>query len=674
MIKINELYIKVYTADNIFQFRDTFDKGLNLITSYSNTKGKSTIGEAILFCLGLEEILGQKNEKAVKPVLRSLIEKDGRQEIVLQSDIYLEIENNKGDIITIQRSPVHNTRKVKLVSVYENTIEDILSKPCCFKDYFVHDGGAAKNIRGFHSFLEKFIGYKLPLVTTYDGSDVPLYMQTIIPGFYIEQKRGWMNIFATMPTYFKIKDSKKRVVEYILGLSVLETEKAYNEAKAKLKSVEMEWKLIYNTILSKVKGSGFIIKGLEGKPFIISEEANLIILKKEDDGLKEVDEVIKEINQKIVDLNNILEPIIENRQEALKRELDELTALFEAYSLKLTDSKREYALEKEQLGSITNRIYSIKKDLEENKDLRKLLNLGSLENTSIAKSNCPTCGQKINGVLFEQDEEVKIMTIDESIEYLNNEKVMLEFAYVSQYDLVKTKEDLSTKLQKRVEAISDRIRIVKSDLISNNKALSQSHIQKIVRLEIDKKEMEAFVEDIRGLFKKMKLTGIEWGKANEAFLKVPSNLINEKDKHILREFEKEFKALLDTFNFESTDIQNISIDEYNYLPSVEGFDLYSDSSASDTIRIIWAYIIALQITSRVYGNNMGFIVLDEPAQQNADISSAKELLKEMVKLSKHQQVFVLYKMERGDNLLDELPKGSFKRIHADSHIIAVATS
>lgn len=671
MIKINQLYIKVNTADESFEFRDTFSDKLNVITSYSNTKGKSTIGEAILFCLGLEEILGNRNERAIKPVLRSLIEKEGEEKTVIQSDIFLEIENTDKKIITIQRSPVHNNRNVKLVSVYENLLEEVTSKECTFTDYFVHDGGAAKNIRGFHAFLERFIGYNLPSVSTYEGSTVSLYIQTVVSCFYIEQKKGWMNILATMPTYFKIKEPKRRVLEYVLGLSVLETEKKYNLAKAKLKETETEWKILCHSIISRLqKKGGFNVEGLQEKPYIIPENQNLVIYLMNEDNKVRIEKIIDEIDINIGELNNISEPIIENRHEALNRELHELNQLLENFSLKLIEAHSEYALEKEQIESIQIRIDSIRKDLGENKDLKKLIQLGSLENTSIAKSKCPTCGQKIDDTLFEQSGDLKIMTIDESINYLNNEKSMLEFSYIAQLDLVRSKEELINKLENRIESISDRIRFVKSDLISNNKAISQSHINQIVSLEIEKKSIMELESDVNELWTKLIATGKQWGIDKENFSKLPSNFINDNDKRILKEFNEEFKRLLAIFKFESTTISNICIDEYNYLPSVDGFDLYADSSASDTIRIMWAYIIALQKISMLHGNNFGFLLFDEPAQQNADISSAKELMKELLKLSESQQVFVLYKMEKTDGLLDELPNESFKRIHADKHIIS----
>ena len=671
MIKMNQLYIRVNTADEVLEFRDTFDSGLNIISSYTNTKGKSTIGETILFCLGLEEILGHKNERAIKPVLRSLIEKNGEEKIVVQSDIYLEIENSHGDVITIQRSPKHNDRKVKLVSVYNSTLDEVVNKECSFTDYFVHDGGAAKNLRGFHAFLEKFIGLELPTVSTYDGDTVPLYIQTIASCFYIEQKKGWTNILATMPNYYKIKDSKKRVLEYVLGLSVLETERKYNIAKAKLKQTETEWNVVCQSIISRIrKKTGFTIEGLKENPYVISENENPIIHLREDDTKILIREVINKIQAEVDELDNLSEPLIENRSDALNRELNELSELLENFSLKLTETRNDLALEQEQLDTIEARINSINKDLVENKDLRKLIKLGSLENSNITKSKCPTCGQRIDDTLFEQSDESKVMTIDESIMNLDNEKSMLQFTHSAQFDLVRSKKELIVKLEERIENISSRIRIIKSDMISNNKAISQSYVQQIVDLKVMKTNLIELEDDVDTFWLQLRNIGTQWAINKAKLDELPSNFINNNDKKILKNLNEEFKRLLTNFNFESTTISNIFIEDYNYLPSVQGFDLNADSSASDTIRIIWSYIIALQKVSMNYGNNLGFLVFDEPAQQNADLSSAKELMKELLKLGKTQQVFVLYKMEQNDGLLEGLPEGSYKRIHADEHIIS----
>lgn len=670
MIKVNELYIRVYTANDLLEFRNKFSSGLNIITSYSNTKGKSTIGESILFCLGLEEILGSKDEKSVKPVLRSKIEKNNIEYEVVQSDIFLEIENTNGQIITILRSPKHNAREPRLVSVYKNGVKEVLNGICKSEDYYVHDPGAAKNIRGFHNFLQNFISLKLPDVATYEGRSVKLYIQTIASCFYIEQKKGWMNVLATLPTYYKIKDVKKRVLEFVMGLSVLETEREYNIRRAKLKDAENKWSIIIDDISSKVRRMSDIkIEGLKKHPYIISENEKFkLFINDEDDGEVELPNYIEELDKQIEELNNKKEPTIENRSKALNRELNELSELLHRFSNQITDERESYFMEKEQLDSIEGRLSNINKDLIENKDLKKLINLGSLEDAFITKSQCPTCSQAIDDTLFEQNENLKFMTIEESITYLENEKQTLEFARDAQKLIVSSKREFLNKLEVRVAQITSRIRVVKSDLISNNKAISQSHVQKIIELEMQKSNLENLVLDICDLWEKLVQAGKQWGEEKSALAELPLDFITSEDRVTLNYLKSEFKRLLRVFKFESTRIENIQIDDYNYLPNVEGFDLYSDSSASDTIRIIWAYIIAIQKVAIKSGNSLGFLVFDEPAQQNTDLSSTKKLLRELVLLSKKQQVFVFYKLE-SDNLFEDIEAKDYYRIHTDNYLV-----
>lgn len=203
---------------------------------------------------------------------------------------------------------------------------------------------------------------------------------------------------------------------------------------------------------------------------------------------------------------------------------------------------------------------------------------------------------------------------------------MLEFARDAQQLIVNSRREALNKIEVRIDEISSRIRVIKTDLISNNKAISQSHIQRIIELEMKKSKFENLIYDITELWQKLVQAGQQWGKDKAALAKLTSDFITAKDREILNHLKSEFKRLLKEFRFQSTRIENIQIDDYNYLPSVAGFDLYSDSSASDTIRIIWAYIIAIQKVANISGNGLGFLLLDEPAQQNTDLSSVKELL------------------------------------------------
>ena len=96
MLIINHLRIEIQTDNGLYGFETVFGNGLNIIASDDNTRGKTSIIESILYCLGCEEILGGQGTKVLTPVYTSeLTDDNGVVHHVLQSDAYLEISNGK---------------------------------------------------------------------------------------------------------------------------------------------------------------------------------------------------------------------------------------------------------------------------------------------------------------------------------------------------------------------------------------------------------------------------------------------------------------------------------------------------------------------------------------------------------------------------------------------------
>ena len=116
MLKINAIKIQIVTADGLYGFEQSFQNGLNIIRG-NNSSGKSSLFQAILYALGLEELLGGKNEKTMQSVLKDQVEfPDSNFHKVLQSEVFLEIENK--NTITIRRSIISPTESPKLVNIY----------------------------------------------------------------------------------------------------------------------------------------------------------------------------------------------------------------------------------------------------------------------------------------------------------------------------------------------------------------------------------------------------------------------------------------------------------------------------------------------------------------------------------------------------------------------------
>lgn len=209
MLRINRLKIIIKTIEGEFGFDNTFDKKINFIASKGNTRGKSSCIEAIYYCLGLEELIGGKGEKALKPVFRDRLEYQNKEIFVLESEFYLEIINENKEIRTIYRTVKKEGYNSDLVKVYFGNITESLQEAVRYEDMYVHSQGAATNPKGFHTFLEKFIGLNLPIVPTYDDNERKLYLQVLFSGIFIEQKKGWADLFACLPTYMKIREPKK---------------------------------------------------------------------------------------------------------------------------------------------------------------------------------------------------------------------------------------------------------------------------------------------------------------------------------------------------------------------------------------------------------------------------------------------------------------------------------
>lgn len=123
---------------------------------------------------------------------------------------------------------------------------------------------------------------------------------------------------------------------------------------------------------------------------------------------------------------------------------------------------------------------------------------------------------------------------------------------------------------------------------------------------------------------------------------LPRSNFTLQDEEKIKAFEANFKYYLKAFNYSSvSSFENIQISRESYLPISEGFDMKFDSSASDNIRAIWAYTLALLKTSLEKGGNHPQIVLfDEPGQHSIVTEDIVSLLNEIIKLPGSNQVIL----------------------------------
>ena len=134
----------------------------------------------------------------------------------------------------------------------------------------------------------------------------------------------------------------------------------------------------------------------------------------------------------------------------------------------------------------------------------------------------------------------------------------------------------------------------------------------------------------------------QWNEVQLKIRNLPDGILSDEDIYKIRDLEQSFQQQLLMYGFKSLTIVDVKISNDSYFPEYEGFDLRFDLSASDYIRIFWAYLLGLLEVSRQHQtNHLGLLILDEPRQQSAREDSIKEFLRRASdSLQYNQQVII----------------------------------
>ena len=94
------------------------------------------------------------------------------------------------------------------------------------------------------------------------------------------------------------------------------------------------------------------------------------------------------------------------------------------------------------------------------------------------------------------------------------------------------------------------------------------------------------------------------------------------------------------------------------VPRREDWDLQADISASDSIRVVWAYLLGLLEVGKSFStNHPGFLAFDEPRQQSTKKVSFAALLRRAAAYPMDSQVIFATSEELGSlkEMLAEIP-------------------
>lgn len=665
MLKINRLKINITATNKEYSFDETFSSGLNFIASDDNTKGKSSILIALYYCLGFEEIIGGVNEKVLTSVYKTLIEDGVNSWPVLESGIYLEISNGNEEI-TIYRSAKSETRDAKLVTVYFSKLCNIHNEGTNLDEFYVHMPNAANNIKGFHRFLEKYLNIELPLVPTTDGTDRKLYLQLIFSSMFIEQKNGWSGIYSGMP-YLSIKDSKKRVTEYILGLSTFENERKRSAIDNKERYQKEQWRNLYTEVTSLQSRNQCVVKNIPMSPEILSREFrdNVHVVRNVGGNIS-IDDWIVELQAEHDSLKTIKPKVIDNYDE-LQSELEEVEAILSDNQDMELELQENIRIERRKISELNQNLEIIKQDISNNKDVLRLKNLGSDLQCKSFEGICPTCNQIIQDSLLSIHHQTNMMTIEQTINHLKAQKEMLEFALDYHRHRNSKLNSILHELRSKTMTLFRLAKTIRRDLYSIDEDFSETIIYKRMSIEHHITELIEFKNIIDEVVEKFIDLSKKWHDLLKEKVELPDKGFTEDDEKKLFAFKANFISNLKQFKYTSvSNISGIEISKDNYMPVIDKFDMKFDSSASDNIRAIWSYTLALLQTSKHHdGNHPGLLVFDEPAQHSIGADDTKAFFESIMALNENCQVIIgiTVNNEEIKKVIQDMDSNNYKYIH-----------
>ena len=223
------------------------------------------------------------------------------------------------------------------------------------------------------------------------------------------------------------------------------------------------------------------------------------------------------------------------------------------------------------------------------------------------------------------EEGVAVMAIEENIAFVRSQLDM--YRSIREID-ESVLQDLRTRYESVRFELSDvrsSIRAVKNDLVRPARALVWSEVEQVVRLESRVNQLLEIQEEIDGSVDELQNIAKQWFELKGELAGVSAADMSALDVEKVSSFQDQVQEFLRSFGFRSFGAREIALAHDDFRPQVirreeDGEsvvrNLGFEASASDGIRLKWAYYLALlEVSQRHRINHIGMLIFDEPGQQ-----------------------------------------------------------
>jgi hypothetical protein len=586
----------------------TLGPGLQVISA-PNAYGKSLAAKAVIWCLGLEPIFGSPDNDATRlpEAVREELDLAGHPHSkIVNSECTISIEDTSGRMLEITR-PIRGG-EISIATIREIDKDGkvreskLLSRKLTMSD----EHG------GFQRFLFGWLKWPRIEVPTFRASGSEVYLENLAPLFYIDQNEGWTDLQALQISRYGQQEIKEIAVEYLLGSSSA-LQARIDRVRASQRAIELKEssRLIADQVNDEMLRRGWRVEWsshgtLSDVVARWSKQTLAATLKKESSvdiaaRQKQVDARIKKLNKALtaepIDLNMKTVPVAASQKSVdLKRQRHVLNLDLSTLNAQLRETTG-------LIDSLDHRIHAAS-------DLLRLkkTGVGRLDHLE-----CPTCHRDFDLGLFgltSQSEEsigahIEALRSDRELLLRNRESlsanIKTAFARMAQMDdELRDAEKALTNVTDAVGPLREQLAATASELAAAERE-SDRLADTASEIETLQQSIDRWIVDAKGFVAASVATG----------------LIDNRKNAFIEAFRKYLVALGHS-EVSQQNLHLVTLDE-QYIPFMNNKRLRALGSASDQSRLVAAYSLALAAASeQMAGQHPGFVILDEPLQQNPD--------------------------------------------------------
>lgn len=607
MIHLTEITVAGQSAVGAFSGSLALTEGLQVISA-PNSYGKSLAATAIAWCLGIEPIYGlTDNDPTCFPVAaREEIDLEGHPSTtVLSSLCSISLSHEDGRRLKLTRD-IKGDPAVIRVEEHSADGEVRRSKLMARRLAMQDEHG------GFQRFLFEWLKWPRQPVLTFTGNTAEVYLENLAPLFYIDQDEGWTDLQSLQISRYGQQQIADIAVEYLLGaIDAIEVRVARQRAVLRDAALRETARDIGERVTaffrrngwaSEWSGQGSIEQtlgrwSLRTLRELLAEDADVDLAARR-----------KALEAQAEGLRNALtsEPIdpadvssarsVSQRVVDLKRRRHELNEQLRTLQMQRDEFD-------ELVSSLEHRIHSARDVLR-----LKTTGVGRLESTE-----CPTCHRLVDPATFaltvQSEQEVA-----SHIESLTRDRELIASNVKSIYAHL-------TTTQAEMDHVDVELRNFERSLMTVNAAigtLREQLAKRVSELTAVERAIDHIVE-IAAEMDDLQVAIRAWVAEAQKVQQISQAVADvEARKNVFLEALRQYLIALGHSALRGDNSDALRLDE-RYIPYLETRRLRSLGSASDQSRLIAAYALALAAASnQIAGLHPGFVVLDEPLQQNPD--------------------------------------------------------